>query len=276
MIPVDGTTMLEIAPRFSGANGQRQAAIVAAVGEVLRPTLERYAIDTRLRIAHFLAQTCHESAGFRTTEEFASGEAYEGRKDLGNTEPGDGPRFKGRGLLQLTGRSNYREYGRALKLDLEADPQLAAEPRRSLLIACEYWKRRRINEACDRDDVVQVTQIINGGQNGIADRRVLTGRAKAALARIEALQISGAQPPGDRPVLHRGATGAAVALLQGMLRDLNFALAIDGDFGPGTEVAVTRFQSEAGIDVDGVVGMQTWTALDAALQAAKPAKQAKR
>ena len=92
MIPVDGTTMLEIAPRFSGANGQRQAAIVAAVGEVLRPTLERYAIDTRLRIAHFLGQTCVESAGFRTTEEFATGAAYEGRKDLGNTEMGDAVR----------------------------------------------------------------------------------------------------------------------------------------------------------------------------------------
>ena len=100
MIPVDAQTLREVAPRFSGELAARQDAILDAVGPVLAETLAAYQIDTRLRIAHFLAQTCHESAGFRTTEEFASGQAYEGRLDLGNTEPGDGPRYKGRGLLQ--------------------------------------------------------------------------------------------------------------------------------------------------------------------------------
>ena len=118
MIQVDAQTMREIAPHFSGANGERQNAIITAVGEALATTLAAYAIDTRLRIAHFLAQTCHESAGFRTTEEFASGEAYEGRDDLGTNQPGDGVRFKGRGLLQLTGRANYKNFGPLLGVDL--------------------------------------------------------------------------------------------------------------------------------------------------------------
>jgi len=97
----------------------RQAEIIKEAGQVLQATLEAYEINTRLRIAHFLGQTCHESAGFRTTEEFASGAAYEGRKDLGNVKKGDGRLYKGRGLLQLTGLANYAEYGKALGVDLE-------------------------------------------------------------------------------------------------------------------------------------------------------------
>ena len=115
---------------------------------------------------------------------------------------GDGPRYKGRGILQLTGRANYREYGNALGIDLENNPELAAEPRVSLQIACEYWKRRKINPHCDRDDVVTVTKKINGGLNGLADRRKLTAKAKAALARINGLQLAGTSK-SDQPVPSR-------------------------------------------------------------------------
>jgi putative chitinase len=279
MVPVDAQTMREVAPTFKGAPAASQAKIIAEAGAVLAATLERYDITSRLRIAHFLGQTCHESAGYRTTEEFANGRAYEGRTDLGNTQKGDGPRYKGRGLLQLTGRANYADYGKALGVDLVNNPMLAAQPALSLKIACEYWKRRNINADCDRDDVQAVTRKVNGGLNGLSDRIALAEKAKTAVARLQAIALSGAAPvaaaPADtaaagvptaqpRPVLGRGSQGDAVVQLQNMLRDLNFAVAIDGDFGPGTEVAVTRFQSENGLAADGIVGPQTWGALDAA------------
>src|ERR1700733_9828754 len=282
MVPVDAQTMREVAPTFTGAPAASQAKIIAEVGAVLAATLESYDITNRLRIAHFLGQTCEGSAGYRTTEEFASGKEYEGRQDLGNTQRGDGPRYKGRGLLQLTGRANYADYGKALGVDLVNNPTLAAQPALSLKIACEYWKRHNINADCDRDDVQAVTRKVNGGLNGLSDRIAFTQKAKAAVARLQAIALSGAAAAGaasagagpadtaaagvapaqPRPVLGRGSQGDAVVQLQNMLRDLNFAVAIDGDFGPGTEVAVTRFQSENGLAADGIVGPQTWGALD--------------
>jgi putative chitinase len=269
MIPVDAQTMREVAPHFAGDIAVRQAQIIAAVGEVLAPTLDEYTINTRLRIAHFLGQTCHESAGFRTTEEFASGDAYEGRKDLGNTLPGDGRRYKGRGLIQLTGRANYRAYGKALKVDLEGKPELAAEPAFSLRIACEYWKSRNINAACDRDDLITVTRLINGGTNGLEDRRGYTSRAKAAIIRLEGVIMGGETSGSARPVLRRGSKGDAVVQLQVALQKLGFMVAIDGDFGPGTEVAIARFQRDQRLGVDGIVGPGTWVALDKAAKSKK-------
>jgi putative chitinase len=263
MMPIDGQVMLEIAPRFSGTKGARQAEIIAEISPVLASTLASYGINTRLRIAHFLGQTCHESAGFRTTEEFASGEAYEGRKDLGNTKPGDGPRYKGRGLIQLTGRANYKALGAALGIDLESHPLMAAEPVLSLKIACEYWKKKKINPDCDRDDIITITKRINGGLRGLDDRRRYTSKAKAALARIEGIQLSGAVPD-PRPVLRRGSNSEAVGKLQTTLQKLGFPLAIDQDFGPASELAVMRFQADKKLEADGIVGKNTWDALDKA------------
>lgn len=271
MIQVDAQTMREIAPHFSGANGERQNMIVTAVGEVLAATLDSYAINTRLRIANFLGQTCHESAGFRTTEEFASGENYEGRADLGNNRPGDGVRYKGRGLLQLTGRANYKTFGGLLGIELEDNPELAAEPVLSLKIACEFWKKKNLNQYCDSDDIVELTRRINGGKNGLDDRRALTAKAKTAVARIEGFVLAGEAPPSNgRPVLRRGSKGDAVGDLQRLLQKLAFMVAVDDDFGAGTEVAVAAFQMQQRLEpVDGIVGNDTWTALDTALKRAQ-------
>lgn len=256
---VDAALLWAVAPRFRGQKGERQRAIVDAVGAVLAPVLASYRIATPLRVAHFLAQICHESAGFRTTEEFASGAAYEGRADLGNVVPGDGRRFKGRGLIQLTGRANYARFGARLGLDLLAEPEAAAEPVLSLRIACEYWEERGINAPADRDDLIAVTRLVNGGANGLADRRACLRRAKDALAGRMGGGV--ATPPGGRPVLHRRASGEAVAELQSALRDEGYELAIDGAFGPATELAVRLWQRRRGLAPDGVVGPRTWASL---------------
>lgn len=144
--------------------------------------LAEYEINTALREAHFWAQAAHETGGFKFMHEIwgptDAQKRYEGRKDLGNTEPGDGKRYAGRGIFQLTGRANYKKYGEILGIDLVGDPDKAADPETSLRIACEYWKSRNINACADKDDVVAVTKKINGGTNGIADRRVCLATAK--------------------------------------------------------------------------------------------------
>ncbi|MBV8457397.1 MAG: hypothetical protein JO122_12355, partial [Acetobacteraceae bacterium] len=142
---IDGELLRKTAPRVGGAKGQSQARIIDALNPVVAPTLKKYQIDAELRIAHFLAQACHESDGFCTTVEYSDGKYLEGRRDLGNTQPGDGPRYKGRGLIQLTGRANYKRYGDLLGLDLVGNPERAADPVISLAIACEYWKSNGLN-----------------------------------------------------------------------------------------------------------------------------------
>ncbi|RIX98811.1 peptidoglycan-binding protein [Aureimonas flava] len=262
MYPIDGDFILKIAPRFWGARAAAQSAIVAAVSPILAPTLDEYDIGSRLRIAHFMAQVTHECAGFRTTEEFASGSAYEGRTDLGNTKRGDGVRYKGRGLLQLTGRANYRRLGERLGLPLEDEPEIAADPAISLRIACEYWHERRINPACDGDDLVKVTRLVNGGLNGLEDRRNFLKRAKAALAEMDAVAV-GLSARAATPVLRRGSSDEAVGELQSLLRGKGYALAIDNEFGAATELALFLFQREAGLAPDGIAGRKTWSALRA-------------
>lgn len=190
MKPVTADVLHAIAPRFSGATAQRQSHIIEAIADDFTSILNEYEINTELRVAHFLAQIIHESAGLQTTEEFASGSAYEGRVDLGNTVRGDGKRYKGRGVLQLTGRANYRRYGQILGLDLEGQPHIAAEPLVSLRIACVYWRDRQINPMCDADNLVAVTRKVNGGTNGLADRGRYLVKAKAVLAAAEAAPVA--------------------------------------------------------------------------------------
>jgi putative chitinase len=164
---------------FAEAASDRLARFHPALSAAMRDA----GIDTSLRRAHFLAQIAHESGGLRWLEELASGQAYEGRADLGNDQPGDGPRFKGRGLIQLTGRANYtafaRDLGRDLTSSTEAAAQVAADPDLCVRAATWFWSQNHLNALADADDLEAVTRRINGGLNGLEDRAKYLARAKA-------------------------------------------------------------------------------------------------
>lgn len=166
-------------------------------------------LSTPLRLAHFLAQCAHESAGLATTVEYASGAAYEGRKDLGNIQPGDGVRFKGRGLIQLTGRANYAKACEALNMPLTLYPERAAEFPAAALTAAWFWKTHGLNKFADADDVERVTQRINGGLNGLASRKAYLAKAKAALADLKGALTAGAAQ--ETAKANAKAAGAVVA-----------------------------------------------------------------
>jgi predicted chitinase/peptidoglycan hydrolase-like protein with peptidoglycan-binding domain len=156
---------------------------VAALAPELVHCMVRYSINTPLRQAHFLAQVGHESGELRFRTELADGSAYEGRANLGNTQPGDGPRFKGRGLIQLTGRNNT-EYksANAYGVDVLAKPeQVAKDDRLCADVAGWFWNRHQLNLLADRDDLDAITRRINGGLNGLPDRRRLYARLKSLL-----------------------------------------------------------------------------------------------
>ncbi len=150
--------------------------------EPLVAGMTKYEITTPLRMAHFIAQIAHETASFLYAEEIADGSAYEGREALGNTHPGDGKRFKGRGLIQLTGRANYAQYSKDCGLDCVAEPQrVSSDAFVAVDVACWYWNKRNINRLADADDVKAVTKAINGGYNGLDDRIAYLARAKGVL-----------------------------------------------------------------------------------------------
>lgn len=147
--------------------------------------MEKYQINTPLRQAAFLAQIAHESGSLRYVREIASGQAYEGRAGLGNTEPGDGQRFRGRGLIQITGRANYR----ACSVALFGSPETLLdhpEMLETIVLACEsaawWWWSHGLNALADLGKFATITRRINGGTNGAAERNALYAGAQKVLA----------------------------------------------------------------------------------------------
>jgi predicted chitinase len=237
----------------------------------IQQAMAEFDITSYLRETAFLAQLAHESGELRYMEEIASGAAYEGRANLGNTQPGDGKRYKGRGPIQLTGRANYAKYGQLLGLDLVNDPTIAATKEVGFRIAGQYWKLNGLNELADQQQFKAITKRINGGYNGLDDRIKYYERAKKVMSKDDSgaattPTLTASQPGSGAPaypgaVLRQGSKGASVQAVQQRLSDLGYSLGIDGNFGPGTAKAVIAFQQKNNLGSDGAVGPNTWKAL---------------
>lgn len=235
--------------------------IVGPLVGYLNKHMPKYEVNTYLRVCHFLAQAAHEAASFRTLEEYASGAAYENRKDLGNVNKGDGIRYKGRGIFQLTGRANYRRIGQLIGFDLENNPELAESPEVSVLTALEYWKSRGLNAFADADNVERITRLINGGLNGFEDRKQYLAKCKQVIPKNFSFTPAPPDPidPLVPPIVvaKRGDKSPYVSDLQNMLIKKGWKLAADGDFGAKTEQAVKEFQAKNNLKVTGQIDTDT-------------------
>lgn len=168
-MPITQQQLLQILP-----NAGRQAGVFVPF---LNTAMNRYGIVGPLRAAAFIAQVGHESGQLRYVREIwgptAQQAGYEWRADLGNTVRGDGSKYRGRGLIQITGRANYAACGEALGLDLVNEPALLEQPQYATMSAAWFWSTRELNTLADQKNFVKITRRINGGLTGQEDRLAL-------------------------------------------------------------------------------------------------------
>lgn len=164
---------------------QKMASIMV---EPLNITAERFDLGSPRVLAHFLAQVGHESGSFKWLREIwgptKAQMGYEGRRDLGNIHPGDGKRFMGRGLIQITGRSNYEDVSEALGFNFISKPASLESPLYASLSAGAFWHKRELNLLAVADKTIQITRRINGGTNGLADRQARLERLKKVMGLV--------------------------------------------------------------------------------------------
>lgn len=177
-MPITEQQLLQTLP-----NAGRNAGLFVPA---LNTAMNRYGIVGTARVAAFIAQVGHESGQLRWVREIwgptAQQLTYEGRADLGNTVKGDGSKYRGRGLIQVTGRANYAACGEALGLDLLSKPELLELPQHGAMSAAWFWSTRGLNTLADQGEFVKITRRINGGINGLADRQALYDKALKVLA----------------------------------------------------------------------------------------------
>ena len=177
---------MPLAPKNVGRNPHFSGYTFEQILLYILRYAQEFDINTPLRWAHYLAQIAHESAELRYSEEIASGKAYDTGKlaiKLGNTPEadGDGQKYKGRGLIQVTGRANYEAYKQYCGFDVVERPELLAKPVGAIRSSMWFWKTKGLNELADRDEFTAISKRINGGTNGIEDRRKYLARAKKVL-----------------------------------------------------------------------------------------------
>ncbi|WP_051604019.1 peptidoglycan-binding protein [Methylobacter tundripaludum] len=250
-------------------------------------------ITTPLRMAHFLAQALHETGGFRILREnmnysarrmieiFGVGQHSAAvtnaeasrlagneqaiaervyglgnpRKahELGNTNPGDGFLYRGNGILQTTGRGNHKLMGTAAGVDFEGHPDLVTDPNHALKPALIEWTQNNLNDFADKNDIRTITRKINGGFNGLPERKAWFGKVwlllKDAGDPVEDFEIGDGEDDVKQLQKDLNALGADPQLTE------------DGRYGPNTEQAVREFQAAAGVKADGIAGPVTEAAI---------------
>jgi len=257
--------------------------------DALVDILPKYDITTEARVAGFISQCAHESGDFTKLEEnlnyreetllkifpryFGPGKrnAAEYARNpekianyvymdefrsskMGNVKEGDGWRFRGRGLKQLTGRENYTNFGKTVNMTAEQAADYVATEKGAIESACWFWNAKKLNEVADTGDVVKMTKIINGGDIGLADRQARYKKAMEVFGgKVELKPVSeSANDSTASTTLKKGSKGELVKKMQKVL-----GVAQDGDFGPGTEAKVKEWQTKNGLTADGIVGPKT-------------------
>lgn len=260
-----------------------------ALFDAMEEMFSKYEIDNPKRIAAFLAQCGHESAGFtartenlnysakslnavfpkyfvkagRDAEEYhrqpekIANVVYANRMDNGDTDSGDGWKFRGRGYIQLTGRHNYTKFAEAIDKDLDDTIEYLDTVEGALESACWFWASNKLNGIADTGDIKLLTKRINGGYIGLEDRIHHYEHALEALGEdVEHEEVEEDDDDdldvGDIGVLKKGMRGDGVKMMQEAL-----GLDADGIFGPGTERKLKEWQSENGLTADGIAGPKT-------------------
>ena len=246
-----------------------KSSVVDEIAPYIEQLFDHYGIKDREEQAHFIAQSAHESAGFTTLCEFGPDsyfKRYDGRKDLGNVQKGDGLRFKGRGIFQLTGRANYLRLGRKIGVDLIKEPQKAQDGYYAVLIACIYWTDRHIGPLARAGDVRAVTKKINGGLNGFRERQIYTARGRKALGVLAVEDRRAVATVGfmSTPLVEQEIPDAAeVKAVQVRLQALGYHMVgkADGAIGTGMVAAISAFQHDNGMETTGHLDDETKDAI---------------
>lgn len=247
--------------------------------------LPKWKITTPNRVAAFMAQTCHESTNYKTLEENlnygweglrkifkryfptdALAKQYERKPEeianrvyddanrvnkMGNTAPGDGWKYRGRGIIQLTGKNNYLAFAADMGMTVEQVIDYVQTKKGAVESAAWFWSKRNINTAADSGDIDKVSTLVNGGNIGLTERREYYKKSLAILgASVKPTTENASTQNTD--VLKRGASGAAVVKLQQAL-----GVKADGAFGPGTETALKQWQTGAKLPATGIADAAT-------------------